>query len=116
VKNVNDEKLAVIIIWLPCIETDSRSAAEEQSKKTADPRIQYFWDGGRVTGYLWQETLDLASFAWDVYLLFDRTVSWTDPSPKPTFWMQQLPAAKDKAPPLDLATLTAKVKELLKIQ
>jgi hypothetical protein len=114
-KTVKDKNISAIIVWLPCIGTDSRFAALEQSNSFKDPRVQYYWDFDRATGYAWQTTLGLQdTFAWDVYFLFDRGVPWSDPAPKPTFWMHQLPAAKEKAPVLDTTAFTTRLKDLLK--
>jgi hypothetical protein len=114
-KNVQEKNITALIVWLPCIPTDSRFAALEQSDSFSDPRVQYFWDFDRMTGYGWQATLGLeGTFAWDVYFLFDRGAPWSEPAPKPTFWMHQLGAAKQKAPAWDPAVFTTRLKDLLK--
>ena len=52
--------------------------------------------------------------AWDVYLVFGKSVRWkgADP-PHPDFWMQQLVAAQGKAPHLDGAVFAKEVARLL---
>lgn len=111
---MDDKNITTVIVWLPCIRTDSRFAALEQSDSFRDPRVQYYWDFARATGYAWQSTLGLETFAWDVYFLFDRGVPWADPPPKPTFWMHQLSAVREKAPAWDPAVFTARLKDVLK--
>ncbi len=100
-KNVNSKDVVAYFVWLPCIRTDSRNEAVTRVSEFHDPRIHNYWDEKRVTGTSWQERLGLPSFAWDVYLLFDRSATWQKEVPQPTFWMHQLMGAQDKATFLD---------------
>ncbi|MBI4484247.1 MAG: hypothetical protein HY652_15335 [Acidobacteria bacterium] len=110
--NIPDGRLRAYIIWLPAIQSDDRASAEERSAEFADPRLTYFWDGGRLTGKLWQRALDIPRFAWDVYFLYGAEAHWEKEPAVPDFWMHQLDGVTT-APLLNQPEFELKVKELL---
>ena len=65
-----------------------------------DPRAHHYWDGGRVMGNIYRvleienETIDVGTEAWDVWLLFDQKATWKAAAPQPVWWEHQL-----RAPP-----------------
>jgi protein-disulfide isomerase len=48
-KNVPDDRLRAYIVWLPMFPGDSRSWAQTRSHEFSDPRVTFYWDGGRLT-------------------------------------------------------------------
>jgi hypothetical protein len=72
------------------MQNDSRTNVIERESEFVDPRVRHYWDEAAVTGMAWQKQLGLASVAWDVYFVFDRSVMWEKDTPKPDFWMHQL--------------------------
>ncbi|HSE23117.1 MAG TPA: hypothetical protein VLB68_15735 [Pyrinomonadaceae bacterium] len=111
-KNVPDDRLRTYIVWLPMFPGDSRSWAQTRSNEFSDPRLSYYWDGGRVTGDDWGKALGIDRTAWDVYFLYGANAKWSDGTPTPAFWMHQL-GGVTKAPMLNKNDFEAKVKELL---
>lgn len=111
-KNVPDDRLRAYIVWLPMFPGDSRSWAQTRSNEFSDPRVSYYWDGGRVTGDDWGKALGIDRTAWDVYFLYGANEKWSDGTPTPAFWMHQL-GGITKAPMLNKNDFEAKVKELL---
>lgn len=79
-------------IWLPIMDGDNVEAAQAQAGSFPDGRVKHSWDSERRFGALFAKTLKLKGIAWDVYLLYEPGVTWTeDEPPEPTFWMHQLP-------------------------
>ncbi len=111
-KNVLDDRLRAYIVWLPMFPGDSRSWAQTRSNEFSDPRVSYYWDGGRLTAEDWGKVLGIDRTAWDVYFLYGSNAEWNKGTPTPAFWMHQL-GGVTKAPMLNKSDFEAKVKELL---
>ena len=111
-KNVSDDRLRAYIVWLPMFPGDSEDWAKTRSAEFSDPRLAYYWDGGRLSGQQWQKVLGISQTAWDVYLLYSADSPWSEEPGVPSFWMQQLSGVTN-APRLNEAVFEAKVKELL---
>ena len=111
-KNVPDDRVRVYIVWLPMFPGDSRSWAQTRSNEFSDPRLSYYWDGGKVTGEDWGKALGIDRTAWDVYFLYGSTAEWHKGTPTPAFWMHQL-GGLTKAPMLNKSDFEAKLKDLL---
>lgn len=111
-KNVTDDRVRVYIVWLPMFPGDSRSWAQTRSSEFSDPRLSYYWDGGRLTGDDWGKALGIDRTAWDVYFLYGSKTEWTKGTPAPAFWMHQL-GGVTKAPMLNKTDFERKLKELL---
>ena len=108
------EGLRVYVVWLPSLISDTRSDAVEASFECDDRRIQYFWSEDKNVGNEFGQTLQLDRFAWDVYLVYDRGVTWTEGAPsRPDFWMRQLGGLEDRAPTLDSLLLRQNIEELV---
>ena len=69
---------------------DSRNWAKVRSDEFNDPRLSYFWDGGKLSGQQWQKVLGTPNTAWDVYLHYSSQKQWGSEPPSPDFWMHQL--------------------------
>lgn len=111
-KNVPDDRLRAYIVWLPMFPGDSRSWAQTRSNEFSDPRLSYYWDGGRLTGEDWGKALGIDRTAWDVYFLYGSNAEWNKGTPVPAFWMHQL-GGVTKAPMLNKSDFETKLKELL---
>jgi copper chaperone CopZ len=79
------------IVWLPMLSGDDEAAVAGQSATFHDDRVGEGWDRARRVGDAFAKALELQGTAWDVYLVYDRSVRWdgADP-PAPSFWMHQL--------------------------
>jgi hypothetical protein len=76
--------------------------------------VRYFWDADKIVGNTFARTLQLDQLAWDVYLVYDRGVTWKEGPPfLPAFWMHQLGGLEDRAPTLDSLVLRQKIEELV---
>jgi len=112
-KDANGNDVVAYFVWLPCIRTDSRDEAVQRASEFKDPRVHNYWDGKRLTGDSWGNSLGLPSFAWDVYFLFSRSAKWQTNVPQPAFWMHQLMGAENKAPFLDQTEFESHLKKLI---
>lgn len=111
-KNVPDDRVRAYIVWLPMFPGDSRSWAQTRTNEFSDPRLSYYWDGGKATGEDWGKALGIDRTAWDVYFLYGANAAWNSGTPAPDFWMHQL-GGVTKAPMLNKNDFEAKLKELL---
>jgi hypothetical protein len=111
---VPSEGQRVYVVWLPALLSDTRGDAIEASSECDDPRVRYFWDEGKNVGNVFGSTLKLDRFALDVYLVYERGVTWKEGAPsRPDFWMHQLGGLEDRAPTLDSLVLRQKIEELV---
>ena len=79
------------VVWIPMLSGDSKSIAEEKSLDLAEEWVRHFWDGTKEGGASFGKMLGLSIPAWDVYLLYDKMVSWDlDKLPIPSLWQHQL--------------------------
>ncbi len=111
-KNVPDDRVRAYIVWLPMFPGDSRGWAQTRSNEFSDPRLSYYWDGGKLTGEDWGKALGIDRTAWDVYFLYGSNAEWNKATPVPAFWMHQL-GGVTKAPILNKSDFEAKLKDLL---
>src|SRR6266542_2465593 len=111
-KNVTDDRVRAYIVWLPMFPGDSRSRAQTRSNEFSDPRLSYYWDGGRLTGEDWGKALGIDRTAWDVYFLYSSNAEWNKETPTPAFWMHQL-GGVTKASMLNKGDFESNLKELL---
>ena len=104
------------IIWDPIYGGSFDREAKKLSISFPDKRVRYFKDPNSFAGNLWGRVLKLQNqreIAWDVYLLYGADAEWENEPPQPAFWMHQLRGVS-QAPTLDVSTLTAKLKDMLK--
>ncbi|HKV40170.1 MAG TPA: hypothetical protein VJX67_13235 [Blastocatellia bacterium] len=113
-RDINDDRLRVYIVWLPMLPGDSKSWAQTRSDEFSDTRVSYYWDPQRLTGQEWNKALGIGRTAWDVYLLYGPNTRWTDKTPAPDFWMHQL-GGVSQAPYLNEGEFEAKVRQLLAV-
>jgi hypothetical protein len=113
-KKVTDDRVKAYVVWLPIFGGDFRGEARKLSNKFPDKRVSYYIDAESLTGDLWERVLKTGrSIAWDVYLLYGGAARWEEEPRLPDFWMHQLDGVT-KAPRLDEAVFTAKLKSMLK--
>ena len=111
---IDDESLAVHVVWIYAIRSDDYEAAIESRKLISDSRAKHYWDGDRTLGYALSPVLGTQmKMAWDVYLAYDRGVVWDGPVPPPSDWLHQ---KRTEAPMryLDEAKLEAMIRNVLK--
>jgi len=104
--------LKAFLVWLPMYSGDDEQQAVRQASTFEDPRLTEGWDGPRAIGDLFARRLELGGTAWDVYLVYDRGVTWDDGEPPaPSFWMHQLTTdvGADQSFCLDPASLVRSV-------
>jgi len=57
----------------------------------SDARIKHFYDNNRSVGKTVAESVGWQGHvAWDIYLFYKPTITWTQTLPKPEYWMHQL--------------------------
>lgn len=91
-----------MIVWVPMVPGDS--ALEAAELVSPEKRlIMQAWDTQRSIGEAMSNTLHLRCPAWDVYLVYERGVKWTEAAPpRPSFWMHQLQKKSGADPALHL--------------
>lgn len=90
---IDDERLAVYVVWMPVLGADTRAAALEARATVGDSRASHFWDPDQSVGRAFGRSLDLprgGELAWDAYLVFGPDAEWGAALPDPTVWNHQL--------------------------
>ncbi len=86
-----DAPLAVSVVWLPMLQSDSEAEAHEAAHHFSDPRVHQFYDGQRIFGKAVAASLGHPDeVAWDMYLFYERRVQWATLPPMPMEWAHQL--------------------------
>lgn len=120
------ENLAVYVVWLPMIPTDSEAAARRSATMYRDSRLHQYYDPDRLTGIAYSKDLKLEQFrelldslpsdhplkqrikdwfsmspeerpVWDAAYFFPAAVKWTGSLPKPAMWTKQMAFFGDPA-------------------
>ena len=88
---IDDPNFKLFVVWEPILKTDSAEAASLSSGFLRDGRATQFWASTRSVGRSFQAAIGLEGEpAWDVYLVYDRGIRWTDEPPAPTTFQHQL--------------------------
>jgi hypothetical protein len=111
-KNIEDDRLKIYVVWLPMFPGDNREWAEKRSEEFSDERLTYFWDEEQITAQVWKSVLQISRAAWDVYFLYNDGVHWDEEPSLPDFWMHQL-GGVNEAPFLNRELFEQKTRELL---
>ena len=98
------------------MQSDDKYSAYLRSTDFDDPRVSYYWDRYKITGAEWQEVIDIANVAWDIYFLYGKSDRWVDMPAYPDFFMNQIGISEDISPHLDGDMLTEKIAEYMKKQ
>jgi len=54
---ISHDGLRAYVVWLPMFPGDSQDWANTRSNEFSDQRLNYYWDGNRLTGLQWQKVL-----------------------------------------------------------
>lgn len=90
---LDDDGLAVYVVWLPVLPGDDRQAAEKATAEIDDPRARHFWAADQTLGLAFGRTLPLPlarDLAWDIYLTFPAAARFEERVPAPERWFHQL--------------------------
>lgn len=99
---IESGNLAIFVVWLPRYPGDNREKAVAATRNVPDSRAQHFWDGDTWLSKQYGRILGLPEgkqFAWDTYMVFDASASWTDEPPTPNSWMHQMGGALGREHP-----------------
>jgi len=114
-ENIEDPDLKLFVVWEPILKTDSEEAARLSSGFLRDDRVTHYWASTRRVGQSFQDAIGLEGEpAWDVYLVYDRGIRWTDEPPEPTKFQHQLGGRLPDPRRLDGPTLADEVRTLLR--
>ena len=78
------EKVRVFVIWEPVLATDWSSPSAANMRRVSDPRIQQYWDQGRLLSKAMGEQ-SRASIVWDWVGVYPPDAVWDGLPPKPAF-------------------------------
>jgi len=89
---IESDRLAVYAVWEPILKTDDEPSSRKAVILLPGKRVKHYWVHNQDVGELFQPAIDLAGEpAWDVYLVYEPGVKWTDDAPpKPGYFMHQL--------------------------
>jgi hypothetical protein len=94
-KEVSPE-LAIYVVWSSQLNAEEKHVTDA-AKLLSDKRARHYWDGDQVVGGNYQkltlpdgEIIEIASPAWDVWMLFGRDARWDESAPEPDWWEHQL--------------------------
>jgi len=111
-ENLKGQDLKVYSVWVPILPSDGEFAVGRATKNLPDDRVRHYWDAQGELVKSFAPVLGIESGkAWDVYLLYDKDLEWTDSPPKPIFWQEQLGISEETR--LDADKLTAEMKKML---
>jgi len=115
IARIDDERLVAYVVWEPIMEADTERAAREATALLPDDRVVNYWVRSDDVGKLFQSPVDLTSEpAWDVYLVYERGVRWSDASPpRPSYFMHQLRGRLPDDRMLDVARLRDEIGAML---
>jgi hypothetical protein len=89
-------ELAIYVVWSSQLNAEEKHVADA-AKLLSDQRAWHYWDGDQVVGSKYQnltlpdgEVIEIASPAWDVWMLFGRDARWDESAPRPDWWEHQL--------------------------
>lgn len=120
-EEIPDPRLKMLVAWEPMLSGDTRELSLKMAKKAKDPRMVYqTWDGDQTTGKAYTAVLSAEddkwqagdSPAWDVYFVYEGTVTWEASRPTaPTYWQHQGAGPMETA--LDYTKLKAEIEARL---
>jgi hypothetical protein len=69
-----------MVAWIPMLDSDERSDAEEMSSTYADKPVPQFWDGEKLLGLEVSRSMGIGieRAAWDIYLFYPPEAEWTE--------------------------------------
>ena len=111
-KELPDTDISVHVVWLPMLSSDDEAAAYRSASLLDDPRVQQYWDSERSSGWAYSRQVFpdrsekmlqalpgdhvLRRYAgagegplWDIYMLYQPGIEWSDGPAEPTSWVMQ---------------------------
>jgi len=114
-----DSNLAVLIVWVPMVPTDSERAARREARLLDDPRVHHFYDPQKALGRAfatdvfvgcidqalqtlpaadrlrerleaWSQLPPHERIVWDAFFVYPKEVVWEDCVPVPSRWAKQV--------------------------
>jgi hypothetical protein len=76
--------LRVFVVWEPVLATDWTAPSTVIMKRVSDPRVQQYWDNGRLLSKEMGEH-DRSSVVWDWVGIYSPEAVWEGAPPKPFF-------------------------------
>jgi hypothetical protein len=97
-KNPSKE-LALHIVWVKILDTDTRAAVDKATTVLKDGRAQHYWDQNSLLNAQLLDAImfDVGVRMYDVFLLYDRTATWDQRLPRPPYWMHEYRGAPGPA-------------------
>lgn len=108
----NDE-LAILVVHVPALDA-KESDVSEAAEILNDDRASHFWDEFGTSGIRFQRTLELPSYAWDVWMIYPPGARWIDRDPPaPAYWRHQLQGVDPslRLDPVDFAVELSRILE-----
>lgn len=111
----NDPRAHTFAIHVPTLGAEEKHVANS-IPLLSGPRVTHYWDPSGETGVLFQETLDIPMYAWDLWFVYRPGTRWEDGElpPEPDYWEHQLPSLPDEKK-LDADRFAAAVKARLAV-
>lgn len=83
--------LALHVVWVKIMDTDSRAAVDKAVTVLTDPRAQHYWDQNSLLNAQLLDAImfDVGVRMYDIFLLYDRTATWGERLPRPPYWMHE---------------------------
>ncbi len=94
VKAFPDADIAISIVWIDVLPSDSERTAVHASAVFDDPRVTQFHDPDQRAGTALAAGLIREPPAWDMYLVYPTGAAWRQGPPRPREWAHQLGGAK----------------------
>lgn len=96
---VDDERLAVYVVWGPMLGGETREDAEPATAFLDDPRARHFWTDGHEVAALFHSATGLPADekAWDTFHLYAPGARWEDGPPEPVaVWHVNKPLPEER--------------------
>jgi len=102
-----------MIVYVPKLDAQE-SDVPRVAEMVTGGNASHYWEASGVIGDLFQRTLNINVYAWDVWMIYKSGVRWNDKyPPAPDFWMHDLWGVEN-IPRLDSGIFTSKVNDYLK--
>lgn len=109
----NDPNLRTLISYVPKLNA-RESDVPRVTKIVTGGNTSHYWEDSGIIGDLFQHTLDINVYAWDVWMIYKPGAQWHDKyPPAPDFWMHNLWGVEG-VPHLESRAFADKVTEFIK--
>ncbi len=109
-----NQDLRAYFVWVPILDADNEQAARKSTIQFPAPNSVYFWTQTPKLSHEAASVIRLAAGrpAWDVYLLYNKGVTWDRIFPAPNYWQQQLDVLQGDA--FNPQVMRTRIKDALK--